>query len=236
VRSRFSFGLGGEVGAVWSPDGKRIAFASDREGRHFGIFVQDVGASTQEQPLLIADGDAFPMSWSPDGRYLAYQQIGGEGEATGGTDIWLLPVSEPAEPRPLVRTRFVEPDFAFSPDGRWMAYVSNESGRFEVYAQPWPAGGGKWQISTQGGVEVGWGRDSRSIYYRDMNGTLVAVGVTPRGEALEVGPPRSLFQDRRLLAWELPDPAGRFLVLLGDEAGTASELKLVVNWPALLER
>jgi len=236
VRSRFTFDVGTEVAATWSPDGKRVAFASDREGRHFGIFVKDVGATTPERPLISSDGDMFPADWSPDGEYLAYSKIEADVEATGGVDIWVMPLSPGGEPRPLIQTRFVENDLAFSPDGRWLAFTSNESGRFEVYVIPWPGPGGKWQISTQGGIDVEWGRDSRTIYYPDLNGALTAISVTPRGESLEVGSPQRLFQDRRVLAWEPPAADGRLLVLLGDESETTSELSLVVNWPRTLER
>ncbi len=235
VRSRFTFDVGAEISPVWSPDGRQIAFASDREGRHFGLYVKDVGATTPERTLHVSDDDAFPASWSPDGRWLAYLKTDRDVDATGGSDIWLMPVAEGGEPRPLIQARFVEIAVAFSPDGRWLAYASNESGRFEVYVIPWPVPGGKWQISTQGGVDAVWSRDSRTLYYPDLNSTLVAVSLTPRGESLEVGAPQRLFQDRRVLDWTPPAPDGRFLVLLGEETKSASELRLVVNWPRMLE-
>ncbi len=234
VRSRFTFDPGTEINPVWSPDGRRIAFASDREGRHFNLFVKDVGATTAAKPLLLSDTEMFPVAWSPDGRHVAYLKVEADADRTGGVDIWIVPAGGDGEPAPLVQTRFVENDAAFSPDGRWLAYSSNESGRFEVYVVPFPGPGGKWQISTQGGVGVRWSRDSREVYYPDLNATLMAVPLTPRGERLEVGDPQRLFQDRRVLAWDAPAGDGRFLVLLGDDSTTAVELRLILNWPEAL--
>ncbi len=235
VRSRFTFDVGAEIAAVWSPDGKQIAFASDKEGRHFGLYVKDAGATTPERTLLVSGDDTYPLDWSMDG-YLAFQKTESDTEATGGVDVWVIPAVEGGEARPLIQARFVETDVAFSPDGRWVSYSSNESGRFEVYVIPWPGQGGKWQISTQGGIEAAWDRDSRTIYYSDLNGALTAVSVTPRGESLDMGTPQRLFQDRRVLVWEPPAPDGRWLTLLGDESDTVSELRLVVNWPRTLAR
>ncbi len=172
--TRFTFEGNTNNGPVWTPDGKRIAFYSDREGP-LNIFWQRADGSGGLERLTTNENTTVPMSFSPDGRILAFHEV----TPTTGTDILVLRLGDPSQgsiqvpaagsaqaplassgqarkAEPFLRTRFNEGAPRFSPDGRWMAYVSDESGRYEIYVQPYPGPGGKWQISTDGGTELTW--------------------------------------------------------------------------------
>jgi hypothetical protein len=145
--TRFTFPpLRGEA-PVWSPDGGRIAFASGGD-----LYVKDSSSGGQEE-LLMGKNNVRPSDWSRDGRYLLYTQIDPKTRA----DLWILPEpmgkSGGATPIPFLRTEFIESQGQFSPDGRWIAYVSDESGQHEVYVRPFPAGASKWKVSSNGGRE-----------------------------------------------------------------------------------
>ena len=131
------------------------------------------------------------MDWSPDGRFLLYRSI----DPKTGSDIWALPLDGDRKPFPVVQTNFDERDGQFSPDGKWIAYQSNESGRFEIYVQPFPGPGGKSQVSTNGGAQVRWRRDGKELFYIALDGRLMAVPIrlASNGQAVEAGTPVPLF-------------------------------------------
>jgi Tol biopolymer transport system component len=167
-----------------------------------------------------------PVSWSADGRHLAFA----ERKPGAQRDIWILPVD--AEPAPFVLTPFDEWSPAFSPKGEWLAYVSNESGRNEVYVQPYPGPGGKWLISTDGGTEPAWSHDGKELFYR-RDGRMFAVSVesTPQFSASR---PRLLFDG----PFETTDasrnydvlPDGRFLMVRGGIADVPQRLYVALGW------
>ncbi|MEO8191873.1 MAG: hypothetical protein ABI682_16195, partial [Acidobacteriota bacterium] len=194
---------------------------------------------TTETPLVVTSGEfKFASDWSRDGRYILYQVR----EKKSGWDLWVLPTFGDRKPIPLLQTPFAETNAVFSPDGRWVAFQSNESGRPEIYVQAFPTAAGKWQISTQGGVEPFWSGDGRQITYGDPTSHLVAVDVAGRAETIEAGIPRPLFQTRVQTGFPVrshyvPTPDGeRFLFLapLGRDALTPTTV--VVNWFAELAR
>jgi Tol biopolymer transport system component len=144
--SRFTFGPARNFSPLWSPDGERIVFASERDGRS-NLYQKAANGAGKEELLVGSDEWKRPRDFSRDGRFLAYSSF----HPKTKTDVWLLPLSGDRKPFPFLQTQFDELDPQFSPDRRWMANASDESGKYQVYVQPVPAGGGKRQISTAGG-------------------------------------------------------------------------------------
>jgi Tol biopolymer transport system component len=173
-------------------------------------------------------------SWSADGRFVLY--------TTTPPDLWALPLSGEKKPFPFLQTRFNEGSGRFSPDGRWVAYQSNESGRPEVYVAAFPGPGGKWQVSTAGGVLPRWRRDGKEIFYAAPTGaTMMAASVNSEGTAFQVGRVQSLFQVRAggpRYFYDVSADGQRFLLnaLPEQTATTPVPLTLVVNWTAGLKK
>jgi eukaryotic-like serine/threonine-protein kinase len=213
---------------VFSPDGKRVAFASSRSGPVNIFWVGAEGTQPAER-LLESARNQYPDSWSPDGRTLVFVEL----TPQTGSDLWILPLDTRA-PRPFVQTPFNEEGSAFSPDGRFLAYDSNETNKEEVFVRPFPEGSPKWQVSSSGGYGPTWSPDGRELFYRDDDGVwVVPIRTAP---SFEAGPARRLFADRRLIAMTA-DRAGRGLIAVrrNDEA-PATELNLVLGWFAELQR
>jgi serine/threonine protein kinase/Tol biopolymer transport system component len=240
VTSRFVSTAAADFAPLWSPDGRTIAFASSRDpsgnnsptsllaGNLYGRAVGTVGEDTL---LLKTDVGKTPSDWSRDGRYLAYDS---------GNDVWALPLTESGAATPLrvTDTRFVEINARFSPDGRWIAYQSNESGiRFEVYIQSFPNLGGKQQVSASGGSQPRWGRDGRELFYIAPDLTLMSVSLKPAGTDLRASTPVPLFQVR--VSQGNPDYEvsrdGRFLLNIPASEQTA-RLTVIHNWMAGLKQ
>jgi hypothetical protein len=230
VPSRFTFRPGLSADPVWSPDGSRIIFQVNNSS----IYEKPVNGAGEEKVLSSGGINSRPQDWSPDGKLLVYEDFG----RTTGQDLWLLPLEGDRKPRPYLQTAFNERDAQFSPDGRWMAYASNESGPMQVYVQSIPAGGSKFQISSAGGVQPRWRRDGKELFYVSTDDKLMAVEVK-MDNSFEAGPPQPLF-DMPLnssIRW-LYQPAAdgqRFLVL--SNARSASPLiTVVLNWQAGIKR
>jgi len=168
--TRFTFEGNQNYNPVWTPDGKRIAFESNKQGP-LNIFWQLADGSGGLERLTTSEYINAPMSWSPDGQLLAFFEV----NPTTQRDIWVLRMGD-RKVQPFLRTGFNESVPQFSPDGRWLAYISDESGRFEIYVQPYPGPGGKWQISTEGGTEPVWNRNGRELFYRS-GGRMMAVDI-----------------------------------------------------------
>lgn len=219
---------------IFSPDGKKVIFASTRSGTS-DIYEHDV-ASGSEHLLLGGDSQRLvPLDLSADGKYLLYEVL-----APGtGNDIWELPLSGEAKPAPYIETKYVESGARFSPDGRWTAYCSDESGAMEVYVQSFPVPGQKSRISTSGGCDVHWGRGGRELYFVSTAGDLMAVPVTTTG-TFSAGAPKPLFHigTRWSIArrgyWPSAD-GQRFLVLTGS-SDTTPQITVVINWTEGLKK
>jgi eukaryotic-like serine/threonine-protein kinase len=221
---------------VWTPDGKRIAFESNKEGPG-NIFWQLADGSGRLERLTTSEYNNFPMSWSPDGQLLAFLEV----TPTTGYDIWVLRLGD-RKAQPFLRTPFNESVPRFSPDGRWLAYISDESGRWEIYVQPYPGPGGKWQISTEGGTEPVWNRNGRELFYRSGD-KMMAVDIAAQPSFI-AGKTRVLFEGRyeptpgTTPNYDVSPDGQRFLMLKSGEAGEAAptQVNVVLNWFEELKR
>jgi eukaryotic-like serine/threonine-protein kinase len=222
---------------VWSPDGKRIAFSSAKEGQ-LNMYWQMADGTGGVEQLRSSDHAELPSSWSPDGQLLAFTRL-----ASGtGSDIWVLRLSD-RKAEPFLQTPAQESAARFSPDGRWLAYVSDTSGRREVYVQPYPGPGGRWQISTDGGGQPVWSRNGRELFYQNGDKMMaVDVSTVPNFSA---GKPKMLFEGlyASSSSWLSPfydvSPDGqRFLMLkpAGQAATAPPQINLVLNWTEELQR
>jgi Tol biopolymer transport system component len=242
--TRLTFGGNTNNNPSWTPDGKRIAFESNKEGP-LNVFWQLADGSGGLERLTTSEYVQVPYSWTPDGQLLAFV----EGNPTTGYDIWMLRMSDPSagsgqvrKAQPFLRTRFDEAVPRFSPDGRWLAYVSNESGRNEIYVQPYPGPGGKWQISTEGGSEPVWNPNGRELFYRTGEKMMAVDIATQPGFA--AGTPRMLFEGRyrptRVTSpnYDVSRDGQRFLMLKPSEqaASAPTQIDVVLNWFEELKR
>jgi eukaryotic-like serine/threonine-protein kinase len=225
---RLTFGPLYDSTPVWAPDGRSLAFASAR-GSPPNLFVASLDTQGEPRRVFTSVIQTFPQSWSRDG-VIAFVRIDPKSLA----DIWTVPASGGEDPRPLIRTDFVETDPRISPNGRWLAYVTNESGRREVCVTRFPDAAGKWPVSVGGGGWPIWRPDSRELYYRAPDGKLMAVTVGA-GSEFVAGAPQALFAPRaRPAALGLGtyyDVAadGRFLVNMFVER-RSSPATVLLNW------
>jgi Tol biopolymer transport system component len=176
---------------VWSPDGSRIVFGSSRSGS-FDLYGKPTNLSAEEELLYKSDLDKAPYGWSADGKYLAYREL-----TESAANIWTLPMSGERTSIRFKPSPFTQGGGQISPDGRWIAYFSNETGRNEIVTQTFPKPGGKWQVSNAGGVFPRWRRDGKELFFQALDGKLMAVPVSYTGRAgetlIEPGTPVSLF-------------------------------------------
>jgi Tol biopolymer transport system component len=169
-----------------------------------------------------------PEDWSPDGRYIAANRA----TANGGYDLWILPVSGDEEPYSLVTSDFDVGYARFSPDGKWLAYLSNESGQYETYVTRFPGGEGKWQVSTKGADWlIGWKRDGTEIYFLDLEGKVAAVQVR-LGESFVADTPQVLFPTQTNETWASAGSGQKFLVAAPESKERNFPITLVINWLA----
>lgn len=224
AKSRLTFDDANDVMPVWSPDGSRIAFQSGRTGAG-DIYVRQAGGGSAAELLYSGDRIDAPEDWSPDGAYIAFNK------GAGANDLWILPL-DGSDPFPLIESDFDVGYARFSPDGRWIGYCSNESGRYELYATRFPSGEGKWQLSIDGADWlVGWREDGGEVYYLDLEGDMWAVEVS-LGDDLVAGIPRPLFATRADRSWDVTADGREFII--GKPVNETSDLTttLIVNWLA----
>ena len=189
--------------------------------------------------LLESDQLKSPNDWSSDGRFLLFRS----NDPQTGFDLWVPPLSGDKRPFPFLKTSFAEREGQFSPDSKWVAYQSNESGQFEIYVQPFPGPGGKLQISSNGGAQPRWNRNGKEIFYVSLDSKMMAapVRLSPDGQSLETGTPVALFPvriaggplpGRNKQQYAVSSDGQRFLVNLATDEGAASPITLILNWKA----
>ncbi|HYL85789.1 MAG TPA: protein kinase [Candidatus Angelobacter sp.] len=235
--TRFTFEGNVSLNAAWTSDGKWIAFQSSKEGQAPNIYWQRSDGSGGLERLTTSEYPNVPMSWSPDGQLLAFMEV----NPSTQRDIWILRMGD-RKAEPFLKTRFDESVPRFSPDGHWLAYTSNESGRYEIYVQPYPGPGGKWQISTEGGTEPAWNHNGRELFYRNGDKMMaVDIAIQP---SFAAGKPRMLFQGpyERTAAtapnYDVSPDGQRFLMLKPADTGESAptQINVVLNWFEELKR
>ncbi len=237
VSSRFTFNPSTDVWPVWSPDGSRILFSSNRNSSTYSLWEKPSRGVGDDSLFYSTNVDIGPADWSTDGRYVALEAFAG---ATSW-DIWILPMSGDRKPYPFVHSQFREFDARFSPDGRWLMYSSGESGRREIYVQAFPGPGGKYQVSTQGGQDPQWRRDGKEILYLSPEGDMMSVDVIA-GTDFQAGIPRKLFRagpsggNPAGRGWALSADGQRFLFRKPIQSGFVPTITVVLNWDAGLKR
>ncbi|HUR97058.1 MAG TPA: protein kinase [Pyrinomonadaceae bacterium] len=237
--TRLTFDPESDATGVWSPDETQVVFTSNRLAKNALYRKSASGAGTEEM-LTSDDTGIYPDHWSRDGKYLLYEKNGG---AKTKVDLWILPMTGEPKPFPYLETAFEEAHAQFSPDGRWVAYTSGESGRAEVYIQSFPVGGGKWQISTAGGDQPEWRSDGKELFYAAPDRSIVAVSIT-QGTTMEIGRPVVLFQTVMPVSGITDDrnnyvpsrDGQRFLVNALADSGNLQPLIMVLNWAGEIKK
>jgi eukaryotic-like serine/threonine-protein kinase len=242
LRTRFTFEPGDDISPIWSPDDSRVVYSARQSGGTGGgeifqrnLFQKLANGSGASEPLFTDSNSKGATSWSPDGRSILFTSTG---LGSLSTDIWMLPLVGDRKPTPFLQTKFTEVAARFSPDGRWVAYQSNESGRTEVYVVP-VAGQGKWQVSSSGGNQPRWRRDGKEIFFVN-SGKLMAVEVNATPARFETGPVRLVLDvvmrtDQRFPYDVAPD-GQHFVVNAVVQESLVEPATLVVNWTAALPR
>jgi eukaryotic-like serine/threonine-protein kinase len=208
--------------AIWTPDGSRLTFSSTR-GKPSNLFWQPADGSGPAERLTTSANWQFAQAWSPDGKTLVFLE---------GGDVWILQLDGDRKPRPFLHGPFNESQARLSPNGRWLAYVSDESGREQVYVTPFPGSGGRWPISTDGGSDPVWARNGRELFYRNGD-RMMAVTVTSDA-TFSATKPKLLFEAKALPdPWRTYDvtPEGEFLMIEPGESDTPpAQINVVLNW------
>ena len=228
------------VKPVWSPDGSRIVFSGNRAGR-FDLYSAPANGAGRDEPVLKSNASKYPLSWSRDGLWLLYNSV----DPSTKEDLWVLPMAgtEERPPEPFLVTSYRETDAAFSPDARFVAYVSDESGRSEVYVRSFPAStGGKWAVSNGGGYQPRWRADGKELLYFSGRGQLLSVDVGS-GAGFEAGSPRILFSTSIFGGgssinnwyWDIAPDGQRMLFNAGSSESGTSLVTVVLNWQAGLK-
>ena len=238
-RIRLTFGPGRTQFPVWSPDGGSVAFASNLTGTYQLVQRRSDGTG-DESTILQSEISKYPTSWSSDGRFVAYNTTA---PGQNLTELWIVPTSRDRKPVAFLSGSFNVGQGQFSPDGRWMAYGSDESGRPEVYVTPFPAGGTKWQISSAGGTSPRWRRDGKEIFYLSADSKLTSVEVNGSTSVFQAAAPHTLFPvllktgasrldlnpTNEQISYDAA-PDGRWFVLNSPPVGSPPPITLITNW------
>src|SRR5215475_8912689 len=239
ARSRFTFDPADDLNPVWSNDGGRIFFTSNRKGQR-DIFQKKVNAAEEEELIYTSPEIKNVCDLSPDGRLLIYNTNPNPSNSNDTTrnDLWLLPLEGERNPKPFLKTQFTEDQAVISPDGRWVAYRSNESGRDEIYVATFPQLSGKWQVSVDGGEEPQWRRDGKELFFTDAGRKIMAAEVKTGSGAFEAGAPKLLFEtpltDSGRNRFVVTGDGGQFLVIT--RLSAPAPINVVLNWTAEIKK
>jgi Tol biopolymer transport system component/DNA-binding winged helix-turn-helix (wHTH) protein len=232
TQTRINVGDGGN-GLFWSPNGRRIVYGTIAENSNtrVNLFTKPANGVGPVERLTDTPHSEIGEDWSPDGKYVLYTETSSDAQF----DLWILPLVGERKPAPLLPGQGQESQGRFSPDGRWISYTSDESGRQEVYVQSFPLSETKMQVSTDGGSYSVWRRDGKELFYCSPAGNLIAVPVRPFVGKLEFGPAKVLFPIPRTLdrpAYDVAADGQRFLTFVPSREAEASYLTVVLNWQA----
>jgi Tol biopolymer transport system component len=216
---------------IWTPDGKHVTFRSVVSGSLNLLWMPADGSGLAER-LTTSEYMQSPGSWSPDGQVLAFS----EQDSTSGWDIWVLKHEGDRRPHPFLQTPFNEGAPMFSPDGRWLAYQSDESGRLEIYVRSFPGPGGKWPISTEGGTEPVWARNGRELFYR--NGDKMMAAAVETKPTFAAARPKLLFEghyETGIISFQAnydvsPDGQQFLMIKPSEQESAATQINVVLNW------
>jgi eukaryotic-like serine/threonine-protein kinase len=233
--TRLTFDPSLDEAPIWSPDGKQILFTSNRKQLGFHFYLKNADGSGFEEevadlgPGLLANA----WDWSRDGKYALIRK---------GIELWYFSWSERVA-KPLLQAKWTARNAQFSPDGRWVAYASNETGRMEIYVSAFPIANGKWQVSSAGGQEPRWRQDGRELFYLSAEGKLMAVAVTA-GASFEAGLPTVLFQTHRrqpvsaqdFFSYDVSGDGQKFLIATRVDEANSAPLTVLLNWTSEMEK
>jgi serine/threonine protein kinase len=238
TKTRLTFGTQNVGNSVWSPDGRHILFSSNRNDL-FGLYEMAAdGSGTEKTVLPPSEGGKFLWGWSPDGKFLSYLFA-----TPKAGRLMILPLAGGRKPFRFTKSdASLEAQASFSPDGKWLAYVSNETGPPEIYAAAFPGPGSRYQVSTNVGYGFGqsirWAPDGKNIFYITLDKNLMAVPIKEKGSSLEIGKPHLLFEvDNYGLppVFDVTPDSRRFIITTFDDQATRP-ITLLVHWPAMLEK
>ena len=224
---------------AWSPDSKTLMFSAQLTigGGNVEIRSKDADGSGSEKQVFPEINNYHSPGWSPDGKYMTY--LWGEGEKM--VSLWIRPVTGDAKPVAAVQPPSAQSNlsaYRISPDGRWVAYASDESGQQDVYITTFPEGKGKWRVSSNSGAYPSWSGNGRELFFKDLSDTIFVCTVTPKGSEIEVGAPQRLFHAASPgigISFDVTSDGKRLLVNHSEEEGQVP-LQLVTNWPAELRK
>ena len=235
VPSRLTFDPGNDFSPVWSPESTRIAFQGTRSLKV--ALRQLLIARTATEELLLdnpSNRQVAPSDWSANGRFIAFTST-----SSGSFDVWVLPLLGDRKPFPVAQTQAQETDAVFSPDARWIAYATNESGQSNVVVQPFPPTGGKYQVSREGGGQPVWRADGKELFYLGADGTMMAVPIDATDQ-FNVGVRQVLFPTSARLSgnqkFAVTKDGKRFLVSATPPQARATPLTVVLNWTATIQK
>ena len=228
VTSRLTFDTSSGTGPVWSPDGTRVLFSSDRKGPA-SLYEKSASGTGSEKDVWSCGDPLLANDWSRDGKFIAVNRQ----TQKNSWDIWIVP-TDGSKPFAFVESPAVDALPEFSPDGRYVAYMSNETGRFEVYVQQFPGAGGKWQVSANGGLEPHWGGDGKTMYFRGLDSRVMSVPVET-GATFTAGVPQALFDahfqpGQRRNTFLATRDGQKFLILSPLGKDRITPVTVVVNW------
>jgi eukaryotic-like serine/threonine-protein kinase len=237
VSTRVTFSGRGANGAVWSPDSQRIAYT---QGAPPNVFSANANGTGTEERLIETRDTLVMEDWSPNGKFLLYLLLSNDISSRAQPDLWVSPMATGHKPAPFLTTPFREGPGQFSPDGKWIAYTSDESGRNEVYVQGFPASGSKWQVSSKGGDWVRWRKDGEELFYVAPDRTVMSVVLLPASSFLEFGTPSGLFalpatfDVNNAYPYDVMPDGQRFLALTPATDAEQPPMTVIVNWRAEL--
>jgi dipeptidyl aminopeptidase/acylaminoacyl peptidase len=231
--ARLTFDAGNDQTPVWSPDGQQILFFSNQTSGGQLYLKNADGSGSEEEVADLGASSGNPWDWSRDAKYILFKKA---------NELWYLSGPEHSA-KPLLQAKWTVRSAQFSPDGRWIAYASNETGSWEIYVSPFPSGRGKWQVSSAGGQEPTWRQDGKELFYVSAEGKMMAAAVMA-GASFKAGSPVALFQTHRRqpvssqdqFSYDVSGDGQRFLVITKVDEANAAPLAITLNWASDLEK